>query len=271
MAAPLRWATYLAPGLRPLYQLVADRVGRELTVAVELTQAQDYAEIGAGLYDLVFVCGLPYIEIVDGLVAALTPLAAPVPTGTRYEDRAVYFSDVIVGPASGARRFADLRGCRWAFNETGSHSGYLVTLHHLARMGESTGFFREWMDAGYHHEAMRMVAAGEVDAAAIDSQVLEVLLERDPALASRLRVIETLGPSPIQPLVACPSVPVAVQADVRAAVLALGSLPDERTVMEQAHVARFVAVEDSAYDPTRRMLDTVRMAGLWTAPRPAFH
>jgi phosphonate transport system substrate-binding protein len=265
----LRWASYLAPALHPLYEAAAARVGRELGVDVELTQAQDYADIGAGRYDLVFVCGLPFVEIVDGLVAALTPIAAPVPTGGRYAGRPIYYSDVVVAAGSAARTFADLRGCRWAFNETGSHSGYLVTLHHLARLGETSGFFGAWVDAGYHHEALRRVAAGEVDAAAIDSQVLEVLLDRDPGLAGRVRVVANLGPSPIQPLVACPDVPVELQRRVQAAVLELGMAPAERELMTRMRVERLVAVDDATYDPTRRMLETVRMAGLWTGPRPA--
>ena len=54
-----------------------------------------------------------------------------------------------------------------------------------------------------------MVAAGEVDAAAIDSQVLAIELRDHPALAAELRVIEVLGPSTIQPVVAARHLPVA--------------------------------------------------------------
>jgi phosphonate transport system substrate-binding protein len=46
-----------------------------------------------------------------------------------------------------------------------------------------------------------MVARGTVDGAAIDCHVLAVELARHPQLGAQVRVVETLGPAPIQPLV----------------------------------------------------------------------
>jgi phosphonate transport system substrate-binding protein len=45
------------------------------------------------------------------------------------------------------------------------------------------------------------VLDGQADAAAIDSHVLAVLLARRPDLRERLRVLTSLGPSTIPPLV----------------------------------------------------------------------
>ena len=268
MAGEQRWASYLAPALRPLYLHAAARVGTALGVAVDLVEKGDYSALARGEFDFAFVCGLPYVEIVDGLVSLLEPVVAPVLLGPRYGGEPIYFSDVVV-PADGpARVFADLRGGRWAFNERGSHSGYLVTLERLARMGEDSGFFTEWVDAGFHEEAIRRVAAGTVDGAAIDSQVLAVILDREPGLAQRLRVIDSLGPSPIQPLVAGPHVPGEVREQVAAVLLGMGSDAADGAVLRAAHVERFVSVDDGGYDGIRRMLETVRMAGLWNAPRP---
>jgi phosphonate transport system substrate-binding protein len=259
----------MAPSVRPLYQAVADAIGRQLGATVDLTARSDYTDLGAGRDDLAFVCGLPYVEVVDGLICAPTPLAAPVLSGARYGGRPVYFSDVIVPASSPARGFDDLRGGRWAYNERGSHSGYLITLHRLATAGEDSGFFREWVDAGFHGRAIEMVAAGEVDGAAIDSQVLAVALDREPGLAHQVRVVESLGPSTIPPLVAAERLPDSTHQAVRDAVVRLGSETGEREVMAAMHVERFVPIDDTAYDDIRAMLARVEMAGLWTAPRPA--
>jgi len=48
---------------------------------------------------------------------------------------------------------------------------------------------------------MQMVVGGEVDAATIDSNVLRMRLRFAPELRQKLRVIETWGPFPIQPVV----------------------------------------------------------------------
>ena len=55
---------------------------------------------------------------------------------------------------------------------------------------------------GSHHEALRRVLLGEADAAAIDSHLLEVIRADDDYVASHARTVASLGPSPIQPLVA---------------------------------------------------------------------
>ena len=47
---------------------------------------------------------------------------------------------------------------------------------------------------------MRLVAAGAVDGAAIDSQVLAVATRDAPSLARSLRVVDALGPSTSQPV-----------------------------------------------------------------------
>ena len=251
--------------MQPLYQRVADVVSAGLGMPVELVQRSSYVELERGEDDFAFLCGLPYVEVVDGMVAALTPVVAPVPAGARYGDRPIYFSDVVVPVDSTPSSFADLRGARWAFNEPASHSGYLITLQRLATMGEDTGFFREWIAAGFHQHALQMVAAGEADGAAIDSHLLEVLVDREPGLGRRLRVVESLGPSTIQPLVAGAGVAENLLEGDRAALL---HVPRGDARLHQSRVARFAAVDDADYDGIRRMLDTAKMAGLWVGPRP---
>jgi phosphonate transport system substrate-binding protein len=53
-------------------------------------------------------------------------------------------------------------------------SGHTVTLYELVCMGARPGFVSRVVEAGFHQRAIRLVAHGQVDAAAIDSQVLAV-------------------------------------------------------------------------------------------------
>jgi phosphonate transport system substrate-binding protein len=69
-------------------------------------------------------------------------------------------------------------------------------------MGARPGFFARVVEEGFHQRAIRLVADGRVDAAAIDSQVLAVELRDHPQLAGSLRVVGAFGPSTIQPVVA---------------------------------------------------------------------
>jgi hypothetical protein len=46
---------------------------------------------------------------------------------------------------------------------------HTVTLYGLVRMGARPGLFARVVEAGFHQRAIRLVHAGAVDAAAIDS------------------------------------------------------------------------------------------------------
>lgn len=258
---PLRFTTFLAPSVKPLYQRIADEVGSRLQLPTELVVGHQYAQAVDGSMDFGFICGLPYVALNASHPGAMQAVAAPVLRGDRYQRRPIYFSDVIVHRDSPLRGFAELRGRSWAYNEPLSHSGYGIVRHKLLELGETNGFFGRVIEAGFHQRSIRLVAAGEVDASAIDSQVLELELHRHPELAEQLRVIDVLGPSTIQPIVAAGS----LSDDLRAAVLEVltefGSEADSRMVMDQAMVERIVPVSDSDYDDIRGMLQAAQAAG----------
>ena len=167
-----------------------------------------------GEADLGVICGLPYVWLAARRPRPVEPLAAPVLAGDRYGGRPVYYSDVIVRRDSPIRSLEELRGCSWAYNEPASHSGHTVTLYSLVRMGARPGFFGRVVEAGFHQRAIRLVHAGVMDAAAIDSQVLAVELRDHPDLTG-LRVVGSFGPSTIQPVVAASCLPGRLKEQVR--------------------------------------------------------
>src|SRR5918993_2484967 len=142
------------------------------------------------------------------------PTAAPVLAGDRYAGRPIYYSDVIVRHDSPISCLEELRGRSWAYNEPASLSGHTVILYSLVAMGARPGFLGPVVEAGFHQRAIRLVHAGTVDAAAIDSQVLAIELRDHPELA-RLRVVGSFGPSTIQPVVAASRLPVRLKDEVR--------------------------------------------------------
>jgi phosphonate transport system substrate-binding protein len=243
---------------------VAEYVGERLGLPVELVDGTSFDQFAAGDVDAGFICGLPYVQLTRQTPASVALLAAPVLQGERYGGRPIYFSDVIVHRDSPVRSFADLRGRSWAYNDPDSHSGYGVTRYRLVQMGETGGFFGRVVEAGYHQRSIRLVAESRVDASAIDSQVLAVELRDHPALAAQLRVVDALGPSSIQPVVAAGHVPPGLQAEMRAALLEMGDEPAWRERLAQGLVERFVAVDDAMYDDIREMAAAAEKAGFLT-------
>lgn len=213
---------------------------------------------------MAFICGLPYVLLAGRPDRPVEPLAAPVLEGGRYEDRPIYFSDVIVRADAPLRSFADLRGRSWAYNEPYSHSGYNVTRHHLVRLGKTAGFFGEVIESGYHLASIRLVEDGLVDASAIDSQVLAIELRDRPGLQERLRIIDALGPATIQPVVAAARLPASLKEDLRAALVQMHRDPRGAEGLAHGFVTRFQAVEDADYDDIREMAGAAHAAGFTT-------
>jgi phosphonate transport system substrate-binding protein len=264
MTAPLRFATFLAPNMAPVYRFLADRIGQRLGRPVELVVGRSFDQFERGEADLGVICGLPYVWLAARRPPPVEPLAAPVLAGARYAGRPVYYSDVIVRRDSPITRLEELEGRSWAYNEPASHSGYTVTLYSLVRTGARPGFLGPVVEAGFHQRAIRLVQAGTVDAAAIDSQVLAIELRDHQGLGAGLRVIGAFGPSTIQPVVAASHLPGRLKGQVRDLLVGLGDDPAARPVLDYGLIDRFTPIGDAAYDDIRMMLAAIETAG-WTS------
>ena len=238
-------------------EAMAAYVGRALGIATafvgDIPWKEREARLDAGEIQIGWICGIPYVWRADEPDPQIELLVAPVMRGARYQDRPIYFSDVVVHQKSEFQTFNDLRHTTWAINEPGSHSGYYVTRHSLAEMGETSGFFDRVVEAGSHVNALQMILARKVDAAAIDTTVLETELRRNPIIQNHIRVIETFGPSPIPPWVIRREVPPQLRAAVREALARMHTDPHARSALQKAHIARFTPVRDADYDPVREM------------------
>jgi phosphonate transport system substrate-binding protein len=259
--ADLRFGTFLAPNMMPVYQAIADEVGSRLGMSAELVVETDYENCRNDINDICFVCSLPYVMFERQGISPASPIAAPVLEGDRYEGKPVYFSDVIVHRDSGIRTFADLRGRSWAYNEPLSHSGYGITRYHLVTLGETNGFFGEVIEAGFHEKSVRMVRDRMVDASAIDSQTLAIELRDHPDLARSLVVIDTLGPSTIQPVAVSKRFSPDFHDEVRNILVGLHCDPGFKKVLGRGMVERFVSVGPETYDDIRRMVDACEAVG----------
>jgi phosphonate transport system substrate-binding protein len=262
--APLRFATFLAPNMAPVYRFLTERIGQRLGRRVELVVGRSFDQFEAGAADLGVICGLPYVWLAAQRPPPVEPLAAPVLSGARYAGRPVYYSDVIVGRDSPITCLEELAGRSWAYNEPASHSGYTVTLYGLVAMGARPGFLGKVVQAGFHQRAIRLVAAGSVDATAVDSQVLAIELRDHPRLAERLRPVGAFGPSTIQPVVAASRLPAQLKDQVREVLVGLASDPAAQPVLGYGLIERFTPIGDGAYDDIRKMLTAIETAG-WTS------
>lgn len=206
-----------------------------------------------GEIQILWLCGLPYVHKAELRESDMELLVVPVPSGSRYCGQPVYFSDVVVRGRSPFRRFEELRGAVWAYNEPRSHSGYNVVRAYLSRLGETRGFFAKVVESGAHAMSLRMILSSQVDSAAIDSTVLEWAIRQNSAIGEQIRVIATFGPSPIPPWVISRKISVGLRSQVRALFLSMHKDRCGKGILERAGLERFAEAQDRDYDPIRIM------------------
>ena len=173
---------------------------------------------------------------------------APVFDDARNAGRPVYFCDVIVHNEAPIQTFSDLRGSAWAYNDESSLSGYYSLLDKLAESGKDENFFGSVTCSGSHLNSIEAVLQGEADAAAIDSNVLRIKLRETPNLRNSLRVIESWGPYPIQPIVVNSHLHPNLKYQLRAAFFATNNYDHTRQVLQRFGLSRFVAVDRENYN-----------------------
>jgi phosphonate transport system substrate-binding protein len=211
------------------------------------------ALLDQGKVHLCWICGLPYAWKATTENPHVELCAVPIMREERYQKRPVYFSDVVVHRQSAFQSFTDLRGASWAYNEPRSHSGYNVVRHHLAKLGERGGYFGRVIESGTHQLSLEMIVSGEIDASAIDSTVLDAEVRRSPRLKEEIRVVETLGPSPMPPWVILKSLARELKDAVTAVLLDMHAEPSGNRILESWGISHFARPDHGAYEAMLRM------------------
>ena len=126
-------------------------------------------------------------------------------------------------------------------------------LYSLALQGKTLSCFNRVIASGSHQASLTLILRKEVDSSAIDSTVLELELAEHPAMASRLRVIDTFGPSPIPPWVVSQNISKALRQALQDLLIGMDADPSGQAILQKARMARFAVVNDRDYDPIREM------------------
>ncbi|MBI5641707.1 MAG: phosphate/phosphite/phosphonate ABC transporter substrate-binding protein [Nitrospirae bacterium] len=233
------------------YRKFLDYVGEKTGRHVEFVDREDYAEInklvGSGKVDVAFVCGGPYVD--GHKEFGMELLVAPQAYGG-----SVYYSYIIVAKDSAIDRFEGLRGKTFAFTDPLSNTGKLVPTYMLARMDETPAdFFKKYIYTKSHDKAIRAVAQGIVEGAAVDSLIWEYTNRVSPEITSKTRVIKKSPPYGIPPVVVPKDLAPETKTLLRQVFLNAHNDEKGREILKGMMIERFVDIDDSAYNSIREM------------------
>jgi phosphonate transport system substrate-binding protein len=260
-AVPLRVAVaaVISPkGTVESYAPFLNYLEARLNRPVELIQRRTYLEVNDliehGEVDLAFVCTSAYVQGHDTFGMEL--LVAPQVSG-----KTVYNSYLIVPATSEARSMADLRGKVFAFTDPISLSGRVYPTYLVQQLGyKPEEFFSRVFFTYSHDEAIRAVASGVADGAAVDSLVYEYALARDPSLAKKVKVIHRSPDFGIPPVVVSPFTRPQTRLELQSLLLSMDRDPEAQEALASIGVERFTMITDSAYDSVRILVGIVPTA-----------
>lgn len=244
---PLEFITGLGENTYPICAQLAPILSKALGEHVVWNHTLSWEELQARLHrgevQMGWICGLLYTMLKP--TVDYQPLCAPL-FDTQTEP--IYFANLIVHRDSSFSTFEELRGARWAINETSSYSGYHGVLAYLARQGELHHYFSQVIATGTHSRSVEWVAQGRADVASIDHTVYDYLAKHQPDLIEQVRVIDRLALHTAPPWIIHPDLPLETHQQVRATLL---QMPPQYP--HQGGVRQWVAIDDPQYDPLRHV------------------
>lgn len=228
--------------LSTLRSYLTESIGCPVELALRRTYEEITMLLVSGQLDAAWVCGYPYVAFRDQLGL----LAAPV-----WRGRPLYQSYFITRSDDPAGSIEDLRGRVHAFSDPNSNSGYLVTSAWLAEAGERPErFFSRAFFTYAHRNVVRAVSAGLADSGSVDGYVWEVMLQTEPELTRRTRVIrksEWLGFPPVAAPVGAMRTPQTKA--LQNALITMHKTQKGKTVLNLLRLDGFKRVTPSLYDP----------------------
>lgn len=227
----------------------------KLNRPVELIQRRTYLEINdlieRGEVDVAFVCTSAYVQGHDTFGMEL--LVAPQVKG-----KTTYNSMLIVPADSTAQSMRDLRGKVFAFTDPISLTGRVYPTYLVQQLGFTPEeFFARTFFTYSHDEAIRAVASGVADGAAVDSLVFDFTLTRDASLKDKVRVIHQSPDFGIPPVVVSPFTRPQVKAELQALLLGMADDAAAQEALAAIEIDRFVLIDDSAYDGVRALVGDI--------------
>jgi phosphonate transport system substrate-binding protein len=233
------------------YSPLLDYLGQKLNRPIEMVQRRTYMEVNDlladGQVDLAFVCTSAYVAGQQDFGMQL--LAAP-----QVDGQTVYHSNLIVSASSPAQTMAELRGKVFAFTDPISFSGRIYPTSLVRDLGATPeAFFSRTFFTYSHDNAIRAVADGLADGAAVDSLIYDFAVARDPALAARVRVIHRSPPFGIPPVVVGPDIRPQLRAQLYDLLIGLPGDPAGPAILAALGFDRFVPISDEAYESARQL------------------
>jgi phosphonate transport system substrate-binding protein len=240
-AIPDEAPTELARKAAPLMKYLAEQTGMQ----VEFTPVTDYAAAVEALanrkVDLAWFGGFTFVQ------AQVRSGGKAIPIVQREEDQ--HFRSVFITTDPAIQQLADLKGKDFAFGSQSSTSGHLMPRSFLLQVGiDPDKDFHRVAYSGAHDATIAAVAAGKVQAGALNISVWDKFVADKKVDTTKVRVFYTTPPYYDYNWTVSSELPAALREKLTQAFLALNrDTPQGKEILDLQRASRFVPTQASNY------------------------
>jgi phosphonate transport system substrate-binding protein len=240
-AIPDESPTELARKAAPLMKYLEERLGMK----VEFTPVTDYAAAVEALasrkVDLAWFGGFTFVQ------AQLRSGGKAIPIAQREEDEK--FRSVFITGDPAIRQLADLKGKDLSFGSQSSTSGHLMPRFYLLQAGiDVDKDLRRVAYSGAHDATIAAVAAGKVQAGALNISVWEKFVAEKRVDSAKVLVVYTTPPYFDYNWTVHADLPAALREKLTQALLSLSrGDPVGKEILELQRATRFVPTKAENY------------------------
>lgn len=224
-------------------------------IPVKVIQRKTYKEVNDliqnGQVDLAFICTYAYTLGTEQF--GLKPFIVPQING-----KVTYQSYIIVSADSNIYKFTDLQGKKFAFTDPLSNTGYMYPNYLIKQQKTRADFFFRDITFTYSHDnSVKAVLEKVVDGAAVDGLVFDYIVEKQPDVLKRVRIIKKSAEFGIPPIVVSPSVDAELKNKLKNIFLKMHLDRNGKEILSHLHIEKFLEQDDRKYDTVRLMAGEV--------------
>ncbi len=221
-------------------QVIAEKLDVETRVKHFISYDEVVHAFIEGRIDAAFVGSLAYARLKTQL--GVIPIARPESGGVSW------YRGILIARPDGVRRFADLRGKRFAYvPDTSAGDLFMRELVIKAKGNSPASFFGQLIRARSHAGAIRLVIDGKADGAAVKDLVLRRAELDDPGISRQIRELEQSPTFPENALVVALSMGELHTRRLRELLLMLQENDAGRDSLKALGADRFVPTSDVDY------------------------
>ncbi len=221
---------------------VAGKLGMKSTAIYRPTYSETNDLVRYQQCDIAIVCTYPFIrgEKEFGMQALVVP---------QVNGEGSYQSIIVVPKTSRAKTILDLRGKRFASADIMSTTGWLFPAMLLMDAGEVPDkFFGQHILTRSHDRSMEAVIDGFVDGAAVHGLVYSQMVEGNPSILQKVKILAKSGPFGVPPIVVHPNLDPKLKQALQSILLKMHEDASGKPILKKLQIERFVIPDAHHFD-----------------------